>query len=161
MSETLSPNELIKCSVKLASAYISNNNVSLEELPGIIAKVYQILADTNRNPHNLRKNLPLNPAVAIEDSVADDYIICLEDGKKLQMLKRHLKTMYNMTLEQYKERWGLAADYPVVSPSYARRRSQIAKNTGLGLTGRKGRKGLRTVSSETAGQTQYGVAVNR
>jgi predicted transcriptional regulator len=161
MSETLSPNELIKCSVKLASAYIGNNPVSLEELPSIIAKVYQILADTNRNPHNLRKTLPLNPAVPIEDSVNDDYIVCLEDGKKLQMLKRHLKTVYNMTLEQYKERWGLGADYPVVSPNYARRRSQIAKNTGLGLNGRKGRKALRAVTGEAAGQTQYGVAVNR
>ena len=161
MSETLNPNELIKCTVELASAYISNNQVALEELPSVIAKVYQVLADTNRNPHTLRKNLPLNPVVPIEDSITDDYIICLEDGKKLQMLKRHLKTMYNMSIEQYKERWGLAPDYPVVSPSYARRRSQIAKNTGLGLTGRKGKKGLRAVTGETAGQTQLGVVVNR
>ena len=78
-----------------------------------------------------------DPAVAIEDSVHDAYIVCLEDGKQLQMLKRHLSTEYGMTLAQYKERWNLPHDYPTVSPSYARRRSAIARNTGLGKTGRK------------------------
>ena len=79
------------------------------------------------------------PAVPIEDSIKDDYIVCLEDGKKLQMLKRHLNTVYKMSIDEYRERWGLAPDYPVVAPNYARRRSQIAKNTGLGQTGRRKR----------------------
>lgn len=161
MTETLTPSELMKCTVELASAFIKTNAISLEQLPGVVTKIYQVLSDTNRNPHNLRKNLPVNPAVPIEESVTDEYIVCLEDGKKLQMLKRHLKTMYNMSLDQYRERWGLAPDYPVVSPSYARRRSEIAKNTGLGLTGRKGKKGIRTVVSENNGQTQMGMVVNR
>ena len=161
MSDALEHQELLKCAVELASAYISNHTIALEEIPSVLARAYQCVADTNRNPHALRKNLPLNPVVPIEDSVHDDYIVCLEDGKKLQMLKRHLKTMYAMTIEQYKERWGLAPDYPVVSPSYARRRSQIAKNTGLGLTGRKGRKGLKSVVNETAGKTQIGVVASR
>ena len=81
---------------------------------------------------SVNSNPGRSPAVSIEDSVHDDYLICLEDGKKLQMLKRHLKTVYNMTVDQYKERWGLSADYPVVAPSYAKRRSNIAKTTGLG-----------------------------
>jgi predicted transcriptional regulator len=79
------------------------------------------------------------PAVPIEESVHEDYIVCLEDGKKLQMLKRHLKTVYNMSIEQYKEKWGLSAEYPVVSPNYAKRRSSIAKSSGLGQIGRKRR----------------------
>ena len=86
-----------------------------------------------------RRHGPLVPAVPIEESVHNEYVVCLEDGKKLQMLKRHLKTVYNMTVDQYKERWGLPMDYPVVAPDYAKRRSAIAKNTGLGMTGRRKR----------------------
>lgn len=149
MSETLSQQELFKCTVELAAAYISNHTIAIEEIPSVIAKMHQILSDTNRNPHMLRKSLPTNPAVPINESIADEYIVCLEDGQKLQMLKRHLKTKYSMTLEQYKERWGLPADYPVVAPKYAKRRSEIAKTTGLGLTGRKSRKGLKTVVGES------------
>lgn len=146
MSETLSQQDLFKCAVELAAAYLRNNSVPLEGVPAVVTRMHQILADTNRNPHMLRKSLPSTPAVAIEDSITDEFIVCLEDGKKLQMLKRHLKTMYNMSVDQYKERWGLPLDYPVVAPKYARRRSEIAKTTGLGLTGRRGRKGLKSVS---------------
>jgi predicted transcriptional regulator len=95
--------------------------------------------DLARHGHGFRKSGPLVPAVPIEDSIKDDYIVCLEDGKKLQMLKRHLNTVYKMSIDEYRERWGLAPDYPVVAPNYARRRSQIAKNTGLGQTGRRKR----------------------
>jgi predicted transcriptional regulator len=115
------------------------------------------LADANRNPNSLKNRSPIVPAVPIEDSVTDEYIICLEDGKKLQMLKRHLNTVYNMSLDQYKERWGLPVDYPVVSPNYARRRSQIAKNTGLGVNGR--RKKIKVVVGQNNMDGQSQVAV--
>ena len=103
----------------------------------MITRVFQALATIENNPKALSSNPGKEPAVPIKDSVSDDYIICLEDGKKLSMLKRHLSTMYGMTLVQYKERWNLPHDYPTVSPSYARRRSAIAQKTGLGKNGRK------------------------
>jgi predicted transcriptional regulator len=102
-------------------------------------KIHSAVQDLARHGHGFRKSGPLVPAVPIEDSIKDDYIVCLEDGKKLQMLKRHLNTVYKMSIDEYRERWGLAPDYPVVAPNYARRRSQIAKNTGLGQTGRRKR----------------------
>lgn len=117
----------------------------------------QAVVDADRHAYYMGRSMTTTPAVPVEESVRDDYIICLEDGKKLHMLKRHLKTMYNMTIKQYKERWNLPADYPVVSPSYARRRSHIAKTTGLGLTGRRGRRVTRTVDDDT----KMGLAVNR
>ena len=122
---------------RIASAYITSHKTSLDEISSVIGKIYQTLATIENNPHGVM-NVPRRaPAVAIEDSVQDGYLVCLEDGKQLQMLKRHLSTEYGMTLAQYKERWNLPHDYPTVSPSYARRRSAIARNTGLGKTGRK------------------------
>ena len=122
---------------ELACAFIANNAAKVEDCEAIMAKMTQaVLNAWEKVQGNASAHPNLAPAVAIEDSVTDDYLICLEDGKRLQMLKRHLKTVYNMTVEQYKERWGLSADYPVVAPSYARRRSAIAKTTGLG-SGRK------------------------
>ena len=103
----------------------------------MISRVYQTLSAIENNPHVLTSKPRKDPAVPVNESVFDDYIVCLEDGKQLQMLKRHLSTMYGMTLEQYRERWSLPHDYPMVSPSYARRRSAIARNTGLGKSGRK------------------------
>ena len=122
---------------RIASAYITSHQTSLDEVSNVIGKIYQALATIENNPHGMMNVPRRDPAVAIEDSVHDDYIVCLEDGKQLQMLKRHLSTEYGMTLAQYKERWNLPHDYPTVSPSYARRRSAIARNTGLGKTGRK------------------------
>ncbi len=157
MSENLTHSELLNCTTQIVAAYVSNHQVLLEELQSVFGKVYQILADANRNPGSLKNRSPLVPAVPIEESITDEYIVCLEDGKKLQMLKRHLNTVYGMSLEQYKERWGLPTDYPVVSPSYARRRSQIAKNTGLGMNGR--RKKIKVVVGQSSAEGQSQVAV--
>lgn len=137
MSENLTAQEIISYTTEVASAYFANNDVAIEDIPEVMKKAFSAVAETTREAYNLRQRPSLTPAVPIEESIHDDYIICLEDGKKLQMLKRHLSTVYNMTLDQYKERWGLPIDYPVVSPNYAKRRSDIAKTTGLGSTGRK------------------------
>ncbi len=157
MSENLTHSELLKYTTQMVSSYVSNHQVPLEELQSVFGRIYQVLADANRNPNSLKNRSPLVPAVPIEESVTDDYIICLEDGKKLQMLKRHLNTVYNMNLDQYKERWGLPNDYPVVSPSYARRRSQIAKNTGLGMNGRRKKIKVVVGQNNTEGQAQVAV----
>ena len=119
---------------ELVCALISKmQNPDIENLENLMKRVSSVIVSTWEAVGTAVSTNPnLIPAVPIEESVQDDYLICLEDGKKLQMLKRHLKTVYNMTLEQYKERWGLSQDYPVVAPSYARRRSDIAKVTGLG-----------------------------
>lgn len=130
--------DILKIAGQIAAAYVSRNDVSLEQIPSLVMKVYNSLIDIPRLPMT-RMSAPLSPAVPIEESVTEDFIVCLEDGKKLQMLKRHLSTVYGMTPEQYKERWSLPTSYPIVAPSYAKRRSQIAKDTGLGLTGRKKR----------------------
>jgi predicted transcriptional regulator len=151
MSEVLTPQELFNYTVQITAAYLSQHDTTLEDLPEVISKTYQALNKINKDPNSLHSMTPQNPAVPISESVKDDYIICLEDGKKLQMLKRHLNTVYKMSLEQYREKWGLPTDYPMVSPNYAKRRSQIAKNTGLGVNGR--RRAFKVVS-QTDGQKQ-------
>jgi predicted transcriptional regulator len=131
-------NDILNIAGQITAAYIAKNEVPLEQVSSLLTRIYNSLKDTPK-PVSSRISPPLLPAVPIEESVTEDHIICLEDGKKLQMLRRHLSTVYGMTPEQYKERWGLPQNYPVVAPSYAKRRSQIAKTTGLGLTGRKRR----------------------
>ncbi|MDR1908173.1 MAG: MucR family transcriptional regulator [Holosporales bacterium] len=133
----LTKKELIELSTTLTAAYLKANNVQISEVSSILHSFFQVLSELNKSSAVAKGRLPVAPAVPIEDSVHEDYIVCLEDGKKLQMLKRHLSTVYKMTLEEYKERWNLGPDYPVVSPSYARRRSGIARSTGLGRTGRR------------------------
>lgn len=138
MSEnSLVAQEIMAHTTEIASAYLASNEVSADALPDILKRIFLSVVELMRDANNMKHRPALTPAVPVEESVHDDYIVCLEDGKKLQMLKRHLSTVYNMTVEQYKERWGLPADYPVVSPDYARRRSDIAKTTGLGSTGRR------------------------
>lgn len=127
--------DLLTFTTEIVSSHLSNNQVAPEEIPGLIQKVYRTLANVN-GEGNAMSERP-QPAVPIKKSVTPDYIVCLEDGKKLKMLKRHLKTAYNMTPEEYKERWGLPADYPMVAPNYAQQRSKLAKEIGLGTTGRK------------------------
>jgi predicted transcriptional regulator len=128
---------MLAYTVEMASAYFAGNDVPVEAIQDVLKKIFLSIADIAKDANNMKHRPALTPAVPVEDSVHEDYIICLEDGKKLQMLKRHLSTVYGMSVEQYKERWGLPQDYPVVSPSYAKRRSNIAKTTGLGSTGRK------------------------
>jgi predicted transcriptional regulator len=112
---------------KIVSAYVSNHSLPSGELPDLIATVHDAL----QNP-DLVASSPPEPAVPIKKSIRPDYVICLEDGKKLKMLKRHLRTSYNMTPDEYRQKWGLASDYPMVSPKYAARRSELAKKIGLG-----------------------------
>lgn len=123
--------------VELTAAYISKNSVPSSDVPELLKRFSNALMDNLQIINMAVANSPARtPAVPIEESVHDDYLICLEDGKKLQMLKRHLMTVYNMSVDQYRERWGLSSEYPMVAPAYARRRSGIAKSTGLG-NGRK------------------------
>jgi predicted transcriptional regulator len=122
---------------QIVSAHVSNNSVSPDALPSLIQEVYKTLAGVGKEPISAERP---QPAVPIKKSVFPDHIVCLEDGKKLKMLKRHLKTAYNMTPEQYRERWNLPPDYPMVAPNYARHRSSLAKKIGLGTKPRSGRK---------------------
>jgi predicted transcriptional regulator len=122
---------------QIVSAHVSNNSVTPDALPALIQDVYRTLAGVGKEP--LAPEKP-QPAVPVKRSVFPDHIVCLEDGKKLKMLKRHLKTAYNMSPEQYRDRWGLPPDYPMVAPNYARHRSSLAKKIGLGTKPRPGRK---------------------
>jgi predicted transcriptional regulator len=131
--ETKSP-DLLSLTTDIVSAHVANNTVPLAELPALIHSVYRTLANIVPGPAEAADR-PV-PAVPLRKSVMPDYLVCLEDGKRLKMLKRHLKTAYNMTPEQYRERWGLPADYPMVAPNYARQRSRLAKEIGLGTRSR-------------------------
>jgi predicted transcriptional regulator len=121
--------DALALTAQIVSAHVSNNSVTTDALPALIQDVYRTLASVGRDQVLPEKP---QPAVPTKKSVFADHIVCLEDGKKLKMLKRHLKTAYNMSPEQYRERWGLPADYPMVAPNYARHRSSLAKKIGLG-----------------------------
>jgi predicted transcriptional regulator len=129
-------NELVEFTTQIVSAYVSNNSVVLGDLPGLIGEVHSALARASSNMVPQVKE-ELKPAVAVKKSLTPDYIICLEDGKKFKSLKRHLRTHYNMSPEEYREKWGLEPNYPMVAPKYAEARSNLAKKMGLGQ--RKGR----------------------
>lgn len=129
MPDTPSQSELLELTADIVSAHASNNTVAQTDLPQVIKDVYATLAALGEASAPVE---PPKPAVPIKRSITPDYIVCLEDGKKLKMLKRHLKTSYNMTPEEYRERWGLPLDYPMVAPNYAKKRSSLAKKIGLG-----------------------------
>ncbi len=129
--------DLLALTTEIVAAHVSNNTVSLGDLPQLINQVYHSLA-TIGSAAAAPAERP-QPAVPIKKSVHNDYIVCLEDGKRLKMLRRHLKTAYNMTPEAYRERWGLLPDYPMVAPNYARQRSRLAKEIGLGTRARRPR----------------------
>ena len=129
-SEISDQNIIISLAAEIVTAYVSNNTVSSQELPSMLKSVYSTLNELGvgfGKPGSI-----LKPAVPIKKSFTDDYIICLEDGKKLKMLKRYLRSQYDMTPEEYRAKWGLSADYPMVAPSYAAKRSEFAKKIGLG-----------------------------
>lgn len=130
MTDQSNREDILALTTEIVSAYLSNNAVSANEIPGVIELVFKTLSNVNTDSI-VMADRP-QPAVPIKKSVNPDYIVCLEDGKKLKMLKRHLKTAYNMTPEQYRERWGLPSDYPMVAPNYAKQRSKLAKDIGLG-----------------------------
>jgi predicted transcriptional regulator len=121
---------LITLTSDIVAAHVSNNSVSVADLPTLITNVYSALAALGHTAPVAEA--PPEPAVSIRSSVKPDHIVCLEDGKKLKMLKRHLMTHYNLTPDQYRARWGLAADYPMVAPNYAEKRRELAKKIGLG-----------------------------
>lgn len=129
------PETLLRLSADIVAAYVAQNGVSTAELGGIIHSVHQALAGLGQaQPEPERRK----PAVPISRSVQHDYIVCLEDGKRLKMLKRYLRARYGLTPEEYRRRWGLAPDYPMVAPVYAARRSDFAKKIGLGRGVRRG-----------------------
>ncbi len=134
MSEKSNLSEMLELTTEIVAAHVGNNPVPASELPSLIQDVYKTLVSVGTVQAPSEK---LKPAVPIKRSIFPDYIVCLEDGKKLKMLKRHLKTSYNMTPEEYRERWGLPPEYPMVAPNYAKHRSALAKEIGLG-TSRRG-----------------------
>ena len=129
MSEGNSTQAVLGLTAQIVSAHVSNNTVSRDALPELIQQVFSTLMAAGTEQAEPER---LQPAVPVKKSVFPEYIICLEDGKKLKMLKRHLQTSYNMTPEQYRDRWGLPHDYPMVAPRYAEHRSELAKKIGLG-----------------------------
>lgn len=134
MTDQTSRDDVLALTTEIVSAYLSNNATTANDIPGLIEQVFKTLSNVNAEGGALADRP--QPAVPIKKSVNPDYIVCLEDGKKLKMLKRYLKTAYNMTPEQYRERWGLPSDYPMVAPNYARQRSKLAKDIGLGTRSR-------------------------
>ena len=135
MTDKASNTDILDYTTHIVSAHVSNNKVGVEDLPKLIRDVYSSLARGDHQSEPGRETP--TPAVAIKKSVTPDYIICLEDGKKFKMLKRHLKTVYNMTPDQYREKWRLPTDYPMVAPNYAKHRSRVAKEIGLGTQPRQ------------------------
>jgi predicted transcriptional regulator len=144
MSEDMELNEgegtLLRLTAEIVAAYVSKNPLPAQQIPEVISTVYSSLTGLNSAP-KLAAAEPPKPAVPIRKSVTPEYIVCLEDGKKLKMLKRHLRSTYNMTPDEYRAKWGLPADYPMVAPNYAAQRSDFAKKIGLGRTsGRQTRR---------------------
>lgn len=128
--------QLMQMTAKVISAYVQNNPLPAQDLPAAIQAVHRCLKDVRDGT----EPSPLRPAVPVKKSIMPDYLVCLEDGKKLKMLKRHLRTTYNMTPEEYRAKWGLAPDYPMVAPNYAAERSEFAKQIGLGRKSRGAKK---------------------
>ncbi len=136
MNDTPADGNFIELTAEIVSAYVSNNTVPAAEIPGLISQVHMALARVSGKFGDAPAE-PLKPAVSVKKSITPEFIVCLEDGKKFKSLKRHLRTQYNMTPEQYREKWGLSADYPMVAPNYAAARSQLAKQMGLGQQRRR------------------------
>ena len=136
MAENSGESGYIQLTANIVSAYVSNNTVASAEIPNLIAQVYSALTRISSG-QTAPPAEPLKPAVAVKRSVTPEYIVCLEDGKKFKSLKRHLRTQYGITPEQYREKWGLPPDYPMVAPNYAAARSQLAKQMGLGQQRRR------------------------
>lgn len=130
--------DVLALTSEIVASYLSGNTMPASDIPALIERVYKSLSNVN-TPAGALADRP-QPAVSIKKSITPDYIVCLEDGKKLKMLKRHLKSAYNLTPEAYRERWGLPNDYPMVAPNYAEKRSKLAKNIGLGKRKRASKK---------------------
>lgn len=129
---------VIGMTADIVSAYVGNNSVAAGDLPGLIQSVHRALAGVASGAE-ATEAAPKEPAVPVRRSITPDFLVCLEDGRKFKSLKRHLRTKYNMSPEDYRAKWGLPKDYPMVAPNYAAARSNLAKQMGLGQGGRKGR----------------------
>lgn len=136
MSDIPGNGNYIELTAEIVSAYVSNNTVPASDIPGLINQIHAALSRVSGKPADNTAE-PLKPAISVKKSITPEYIVCLEDGKKFKSLKRHLRTQYSMTPEQYREKWGLGADYPMVAPNYAAARSQLAKQMGLGQQRRR------------------------
>jgi predicted transcriptional regulator len=139
MADQPESSELLALTSNIVASHVSNNSVAVADLPHLIQQVFASLAGLSQ-AHAAGAAPRPQPAVPIKKSITPDYIVCLEDGKRLKMLKRHLKTRYNLTPDQYRERWGLGADYPMVAPNCAAQRSTLAKKIGLGTKRRTRRR---------------------
>jgi len=128
--------ELLEMTADIVSAYVGNNSVSASELPGLIANIHAALSQVTGGVAEVEPE-PKEPAVPVRKSISPDFLICLEDGRKFKSLKRHLRTKYDMSPEEYRAKWNLPKDYPMVAPNYAKARSELAKQMGLGQGGRK------------------------
>lgn len=131
MDAVVEKDELVELTAEIVSAYVSNNTVVATDLPALINNVFDALKKASSSGVQPAKE-ELRPAVPVKKSVTSEYIICLEDGKKFKSLKRHLRTHYDLSPEEYREKWGLPHDYPMVAPNYAAARSDLAKRMGLG-----------------------------
>jgi predicted transcriptional regulator len=138
-NESDSQDTLLTLTADIVAAHVSNNSVAVNDLPNLIQNVHSALSGISGAP--AAPEARPEPKVPIRSSIKPDYIVCLEDGKKLKMLKRHLMTHYQMTPDQYRQKWGLAADYPMVAPNYAEQRRVLAKSIGLGTKRRRTRAG--------------------
>jgi predicted transcriptional regulator len=136
MADNSGNSNFIELTAGIVSAFVSNNSVAAGEIPALINQVHSALLRVSSGAKDVSGE-PLKPAVSVKKSITPDYIICLEDGKKFKSLKRHLRTQYNVTPEQYRDKWGLPADYPMVAPNYAAARSKLAKDMGLGQQRRR------------------------
>ena len=136
MADNSSDESYIELTAKIVSAYVSHNSVAANDLPALIDQVHTALTRVSGG-HSDISSEPLRPAIALKKSITPEHIVCLEDGKKFKSLKRHLRTQYNMTPEQYREKWSLPLDYPMVAPNYAAARSNLAKQMGLGQQRRR------------------------
>jgi predicted transcriptional regulator len=136
MSESQTSPNFVELAADIVSAYVSNNSVPSADLPMLLNTIYTALTQTAQG-QNQETKAERVPAVPVKKSVTSDYLICLDDGKKFKSLKRHLRTTYDMTPDQYRAKWGLPSDYPMVAPNYAKTRSELAKTMGLGQQRRK------------------------
>ena len=128
--------ELLEMTADIVSAYVGNNSVSATDLPALIANIHAALSQVTGGIVEVEPE-PKEPAVPVRKSISPDFLICLEDGRKFKSLKRHLRTKYDMSPEEYRAKWNLPKDYPMVAPNYAKARSELAKSMGLGQGGRK------------------------
>ncbi len=132
MEETTEKSDMMALTAKIVAAFVSNNTISSADVPQLINETFAALNRTSGDPTALPPREELKPKVPVKKSVMPDFIICLEDGKKFKSLKRHLRTHYNLSPEDYRAKWDLPPDYPMVAPNYARARSELAKKMGLG-----------------------------